>query len=191
MKCQQCDAQAVFHITELEGGAVREIHLCDDHARVYLNQAESGGGGETPKGGGLVGPLGVGQTAAELSQLDQRACPMCGITFFEFRNQGRLGCPHDYVEFERELEPLIANIHGATEHTGRRPSRLPVSPAGGTGQALPEDTAELTAAIGLRRSLKEAIAAERYEDAREHRDAIRALEERWLAPRRKAEDTPS
>ncbi|NBW87532.1 MAG: DNA helicase UvrBC, partial [Planctomycetia bacterium] len=48
---------------------------------------------------------------------------MCGITFFEFRNQGRLGCPHDYVHFDKELEPLIANIHGSTQHTGRRPER--------------------------------------------------------------------
>ena len=44
MKCQQCDKQAVFHITELEGGAVRELHLCEDHARVYLNQSEAAGG---------------------------------------------------------------------------------------------------------------------------------------------------
>jgi len=193
MKCQQCDNPAVFHITELEGGGVREIHLCEDHARNYLNQAESGGG-EGGKPGAMVGPLGVGQTAEELAELDQRACDMCGITFLEFRNQGRLGCPHDYVQFERELEPLIANIHGATAHTGRRPSRLPAA-AGAPGAAdeavlpeavLPEDTGELTAVIGRRVALKEAIAAERYEEAREHRDAIRATEERWLAPRRRA-----
>ena len=128
MKCQQCDKQAVFHITELEAGAVRELHLCEDHARTYLNQSEGGGGGASdeegkPKAGGLAGALDVGQTADELAILDQRACDHCGITFFEFRNQGRLGCPHDYVQFEKELEPLIANIHGMIEHTGR--------PAGG------------------------------------------------------------
>ena len=44
MKCQQCEKQAVFHITELETGSVRELHLCEDHARVYLNQAEGGAG---------------------------------------------------------------------------------------------------------------------------------------------------
>ena len=31
----------MFHITELETGDVRELHLCEDHARVYLNQAEA------------------------------------------------------------------------------------------------------------------------------------------------------
>lgn len=177
MKCQQCDKQAVFHITELETGAVRELHLCEDHARNYLNQAEGAAGAvDEPEGAGASGQLGVGQTADDLAALDQRACDMCGITFFEFRNQGRLGCPHDYVQFAQELEPLIANIHGATEHVGRRPSRSPqaADPAAGYG------TGELTGVIGLRREMKDAIACEDYERAKENRDAIRAIEDRWI-----------
>jgi protein arginine kinase activator len=105
---------------------------------------------------------------------------MCGITFFEFRNQGRLGCPHDYVQFAKELEPLIANIHGATEHTGRRPSRSATT----VEAAAASGTAELTGVIGLRREMKEAIACEDYEKAKENRDAIRAIEDRWIPPAR-------
>jgi protein arginine kinase activator len=172
MKCQQCDKQAVFHITELETGEVRELHLCEDHARAYLNQSEGGGSENEPSGGGLNGPLTVGQTADELAVLDKKACDMCGITFFEFRNLGRLGCPHDYAQFEKELEPLIANVHGATTHTGRRPDR------GSSG--LSESTAELTSLIGLRRAMQEAIACEDYELAKQIRDTIRGIEERWL-----------
>lgn len=172
MKCQQCDRPAVFHITELETGEVRELHLCEDHARAYLNQSESGGGPEEEIGGGLTGPLMVGQTADELAIIDKKACDMCDITFFEFRNQGRLGCPHDYAEFEKELEPLIANVHGATRHTGRRPER--------TGGLLPESTEELTSVIGLRRNMQEAIACEDYEQAQTIRDSIRGIEARWL-----------
>jgi protein arginine kinase activator len=174
MKCQQCDKQAVFHITELETGEVREIHLCEDHARGYLNQTE---GSEEPTAQPSGGALTVGQTADELALLDKKACDMCGITFFEFRNQGRLGCPHDYVHFEKELEPLIANIHGATQHVGRRPERP--QPADGS-EPLPEDTRDLTRVIGLRRGMQEAIACEDYEKAREDRDAIRETEDRWL-----------
>lgn len=176
MQCQQCEKQAVFHITELETGEVRELHLCEDHARLYLNQSEAAEGQEKPAGGGLTGPLTVGQTADELALLDKKACPMCGITFFEFRNQGRLGCPHDYVQFEKELEPLIANIHGGTQHTGRRPERPTVA----SGEPLPEGTDDLTRVIGLRRSMQEAIACEAYERAREDRDAIRGIEDRWI-----------
>jgi len=169
MKCQQCDKQAVFHITEIGAGEVSEIHLCEDHARAYLNQSEGGESATEP--GQPPGGLAVAQTADELAALDQKSCPMCGITFFEFRSQGRLGCPHDYVHFEKELEPLIANIHGATRHTGCRPGRT---------AGLPEGTEELTGVIGLRRRMKEAIDCEDYENARDLRDSIRAVEERWL-----------
>ena len=175
MKCQHCDRQAVFHITELETGEVRELHLCEEHARTYLNQSEAA---EAPPGkpGGMGTPLGVGQTAEELSVLDQKTCDMCGISFFEFRNQGRLGCPHDYVAFEKELEPLIANIHGAAEHVGRRPQRAAAIP-------MPADGTEgLTRVIGLRLEMKEAIAREDYEKAKESRDLIREIEETWLGP---------
>jgi protein arginine kinase activator len=180
MKCQQCDKQAVFHITELETGEVRELHLCEDHARTYLNQSEAAEGSDEDKpDGGPTGQLSVGQTADELALLDKKSCDMCGITFFEFRNQGRLGCPHDYVHFEKELEPLIANIHGATQHTGRRPAG-----------AAAEGTEELTSVIGLRRGMQESIACEDYEKAREDRDTIRGIEDRWLGGSRRDEGTP-
>ena len=74
--------------------------------------------------GALTQPMKVGHTAEELSRIDQRACPVCGITFYEFRHQGRLGCPHDYECFADELEPLLVNIHGETEHRGKRPRNL-------------------------------------------------------------------
>jgi protein-arginine kinase activator protein McsA len=146
----------------------------DEHLG-YFDEAE-----DAAAHGGAAGQLGVGQTAEELAALDQKACDMCGITFFEFRNQGRLGCPHDYVQFAKELEPLIANVHGATEHTGRRPSRSPETAA----SAAAEGTAELTSVIGLRREMKEAILCEDYEKAKENRDAIRAIEDRWIPPAR-------
>src|SRR5438552_3860131 len=75
-------------------------------------------------GGGMMQQMPVGQTAEELARLEQKACPICGITFYEFRNQGRLGCPHDYLCFEKELDPLILNIHGETAHAGKRPKRI-------------------------------------------------------------------
>jgi protein arginine kinase activator len=188
MKCQQCDNPAVFHITELEAGSVREVHLCEEHARTYLNQAEEEAGESAKtagKGGALSTPLGVGEIADDLAALDKRCCDMCGITFFEFRNQGRLGCPHDYVQFERELEPLIANIHGATEHTGRRPTRPGVGGEGTGG------TDALSAVIGLRRDMREAISREDYEAAKEARDAIRGLEEAWMPGARGGPPSPS
>ncbi len=165
MKCQQCDKQATFHITELTGGKPQELHLCEDHARQYLTASSHE---PTPRGqhGGGVWPSRwpIGQTAEELAQLDQQACPVCGITFYEFRSQGRLGCPHDYVCFQAQLEPLIMNIHGESEHVGKRPQR----PGGGSEKR--------TQLIRLRREMKEAIDEEHYERAVELRDEIQRIE---------------
>jgi protein arginine kinase activator len=165
MKCQRCEKPATFHITELVEETPQEIHLCEDHARGYLQQADES---ETPSptlAAMLAEQLKLGQTAQELARLDKQACPVCGITFYEFRQQGRLGCPHDYVSFEDELEPLITNIHGAREHTGKRPARA------GSG------TDRRTDLIRLRREMKDAVEAENYERASELRDAIQKFEQ--------------
>jgi protein arginine kinase activator len=164
MKCQKCDKPATFHITELTGGKPQELHLCEEHAREYLTESEPEAAGSTSLAGALAQQLAVGQTAEELARLDQQACPICGITFFEFRNQGRLGCPHDYVCFQKELDPLILNIHGEIEHVGKRPQRSP------------GNTDRQTELIRLRRELKEAVVGENYERASELRDEIRQIE---------------
>jgi protein arginine kinase activator len=168
MKCQQCDKQATFHITELTEGKPQEFHLCEEHARQYLTTSNT----ESATTGSMAAALAqqmaqqmvIGQTAEELAQLDQQACPICGITFYEFRSQGRLGCPHDYVCFQAQLEPLIMNVHGESEHVGKRPKRAPAS------------SAKRTELIRLRREMKEAVENENYERASELRDLIRRTE---------------
>ena len=172
MKCQKCEKPATFHITELAEGKPEELHLCEDHAREYLTSS----GSEPVSAGSMAAVLAqqmaqqmaVGQTAEELAELDQQACPVCGITFYEFRSQGRLGCPHDYVCFQPQLEPLILNIHGEAEHTGKSPQRCP------------EGGAERTQLIRLRREMKEAVDTEDYERASEIRDQIHKVEHQGL-----------
>jgi protein arginine kinase activator len=163
MKCQKCERPATFHITELTDGKPQELHLCEECARDYLTQSDTPDSAATGLAGALAQQLAVGQTAQELARLDQQACPVCGITFFEFRNKGRLGCPHDYVGFKKELEPLLLNIHGETQHVGRHPLRSA------------EDTDQFTQLIRLRREMKEAINAEDYERASKLRDDIKQI----------------
>lgn len=172
MKCQKCEKPATFHITELTGGKPQEVHLCEDHAREYLTQ-----GNESPASSKsmaaamaqqmaqqLAEQMAVGQTADELEKLDQQACPVCGITFYEFRSQGRLGCPNDYLCFKKQLEPLILNIHGESEHVGKSP------------KGAPGASHERTQLIRLRREMKNAITEEDYERASQLRDRIRNIE---------------
>jgi protein arginine kinase activator len=166
MKCKHCEKTATFHITELTGSEGPSVlHLCEDHARAYLAQGTSDSEPSTVLGGMLAKQLKMDQTAEQLAELDQKTCPMCGITFAEFRQSGRLGCPYDYVYFKEDLEPLLVNIHGETTHRGIRPSK---------SSGSPDHQHRL---IQLRRDMKAAIDREDYEDAGRIRDQIRQLEQ--------------
>src|SRR5438270_13778513 len=118
MKCQKCTKAATLHITEvLSEEQYEELHLCEECAQKYLYQPQ------TTKPSGKAGP---GGQESEESGLPNRECSYCGIKFVEFRNTGRLGCPHDYDEFREELLPLLENIHGdPAKHLGKTPRRLP------------------------------------------------------------------
>ncbi len=145
-----------------------EIHLCEEHAKMYLSQEEAiteDGSFSSGVAEAFSEQLPIGQAAEDLARLDQRECPVCGITFYEFRSRGRLGCPNDYDFFFEELEPLLVNIHGETEHKGKIPERAPNA------------IEKLNELIRLRREIQDAIQAEEYEHASKLRDAIRIIEE--------------
>lgn len=178
MKCQHCEKPATFHITELtEPSGPVMLHLCEEHARVYLSQ-ESPDTTTNALAGMLAKQLKLEQTAEQLAKLDKKTCPVCGITFAEFRQAGRLGCAYDYVCFQEDLEPLLTNIHGSKTHRGKRPTR-------NTGS--PDMQHEL---IQLRREMQEAIAKEEYERAGELRDRIQTIENEAEADDEQVTDQP-
>ena len=122
MKCQKCEKPATFHITDLTGDELLALHLCPDCAKHYLQAEEPQV--EAPVVSGMIQKqLKLEKTAEDLKELDSRECPICGISFYEFRQAGRLGCPHDYVFFGKELEPLLINVHGDSKHVGKHPKR--------------------------------------------------------------------
>jgi protein arginine kinase activator len=158
MKCQKCPKAATLHITEIVAeDQVEELHLCEDCAHKYLYEPNQ----KQPKGAAAGSEEGDEAGAGLMS----RECPVCGMKFIDFRNTGRLGCPHDYDEFKEELTPLLENIHGETRHCGKTPRRLPQ-----TRQTQSE-------LVQLRRQLVQAINKEAYEEAAQLRDKIRRLEE--------------
>lgn len=165
MKCHRCQREATFHITELTGSEPVELHLCPQHAQEYLNPASGGLMTAASVAAAIAQKMGLSQTAQELEQLDQQTCPVCGISFHEFRSRGRLGCPHDYIAFESQLDPLILNIHGESTHVGKVPQRSA------------KGSEKRTQLIRLRREMTEAVAEEDYERAGRLRDEIRRIEE--------------
>ena len=158
MKCQKCTKAAALHITEIVSeDQVEELHLCEECAQKYLYEPQKASSAKPA-------PSGQAEEADEPAVLN-RECEVCGIKFVEFRNTGRLGCPHDYQVFREELTPLLENIHGETRHNGKTPRRLPQSK---------QTQSEL---IQLRKQLLQAVNKEAYEEAARLRDRIRRLEE--------------
>jgi protein arginine kinase activator len=174
MKCQFCEKPATFHITELtEPAGPQVMHLCEEHAKGFLHKEASLP--VTAIASALAKQL--GQSGDDLEELDQKECPVCGISFFEFRNSGRLGCPYDYTHFESDLRPLLVNVHDKTEHVGKKPTR-----SAGTADSLAK-------MIGLRREMEEAIEREDYERASEIRDEIKAMEDPIAHPPTESDTT--
>ena len=158
MKCQKCTKAATLHITEvISDDQFEELHLCEECANKYLYEPQ--------QKGAKAGESGSPDEGDEAGAIGQRECPLCGIKFVEFRNSGRLGCPHDYQEFREELAPLLENIHGETRHCGKTPRRMPQNR---------QTQSEL---IQLRKQLQQAVNKEAYEEAARLRDRIRKLEE--------------
>ena len=164
MKCQKCAKPATFHITDIERGKPKEFHFCDEHARQHLSPANEAG--DKAEISSLAEKLSQGglESARDSASAEKQVCPLCQMSFQEFRNTGRLGCPYDYEVFRDELMPLLENIHEETRHTGKFPRRAP------------RDPVRQTELIQLRNEQKRAIAAEDYETAARIRDKIKAIE---------------
>ena len=161
-KCSRCSKPSTLHITELRDGTVQELHLCESCAQQYLSGADSDD--MSDEVGSFAEKLADIVSDEDLDELNQLTCPNCGITFREFRSQGRLGCPHDYIAFKSELMPLLENIHGETQHTGKIPKRAP------------DDSQQQYRLIKLRQELRTAVEEEAYEDAARLRDEIQTFE---------------
>ena len=158
MLCQRCQKQqATIHLTEILNNEKRERHLCEDCAReegvaikAQINLQDI-----------LSGMLEAHESTGRDANL---CCPDCGITYAEFRSQGRLGCPHDYEVFAEPLAEVLQKVHGATEHVGKLPQR-----AGSDSRGQRE-------LMQLRRQLQNAVDAEHYEEAARIRDLIHEKE---------------
>jgi protein arginine kinase activator len=160
-RCDECDAVASVRAVIIINGDKRVVRLCDGCAAKTQFLIDAHGG---------ISPLLIEQLTAastdSLGALAKADCPDCGTKFMDFRNKGRLGCPNDYVVFRGGLLPLMARVHRAVRHVGKRPRR---------NESGLESSGEIRK---LRRAVREAISAERYEEAARLRDEIKSKEDR-------------
>jgi protein arginine kinase activator len=164
MQCQICKKEdATIHLTEIADGVRTEIHVCERCAAEQDIAVKS----HIPINELLSSLLAVQPTDDELSGPSEQTlvCPNCGFTLDQFRKEGVLGCPHDYVVFEKSLQPLVEKAHnGKTAHCGKAPSKTP------------QDTRKQMKLLKLRQRLETAVRSEDYELAAKLRDEINQSE---------------
>ena len=169
MKCQKCNKEATVHVTDLVGGKPIQYHLCEEHAKEFLQNTQAVLPGEANMASALATHLAqkmaFSKANSEFLESDQEMCPFCGIHFSEFRSTSLFGCPEDYRTFAKQLKPLLMNIHGETHHTGKAPKR--------SGEA---ESRRLARRIQLYYEMEKAVAEEKYEQAKELRDQILKME---------------
>jgi protein arginine kinase activator len=152
----------VVHLTQVVNNEMTTLHLCEQCA------AEKGLQPAPPTGNlpltDFLAKMGADATQLEEGQEGQ-TCGFCGLSGADFKEVGRLGCPHCYTTFEGHLKGLLRKIHGSTHHVGK--VYLPPDPS------ITEREKRLE---GLRRKLNHAIETEDFERAAELRDEIRTCE---------------
>lgn len=158
--CDDCGAEnPVVHLTQVVNNQMTMLHLCETCA------AKKGLGTDP----GPISPLTafisqMGDQPARPSAMQER-CQFCGLTYADFKEVGRLGCPECWTTFRGPLEKLIRRVHSTTVHAGK--VYLPPNPTSDEkGRRLE----------GLRNRLDRAVESEDFERAAKLRDEIRTLE---------------
>jgi len=161
--CDACRKRpARLRYTEIKDNRKTEMNLCEDcAAEKGLGLSPTPGEGEMTASDILAGMV---EENVESEESGTLVCPECSLTYAEFKQTGRLGCPGCYESFRVVLEPLLRKIHGSTRHTGKGPR--------GSGRA----TEGRMVLREKRSALRMAIEREDYEAAARLRDECQELE---------------
>lgn len=166
MLCEHChENEAKITYTIVEGNDMRQKHVCPSCFQDFL--AKQFPASQIP-------PIDIQPMIQELLSLFQgkdaegegdRSCPVCGRSLKEFRKTGMFGCDSCYDTFAEELKALLLRMQGAERHEGTMP------------EAFRKDREASEKEQALQSRLDLAVAEERYEDAAQLRDEIKAIKD--------------
>ncbi len=169
MLCERCKYnEATVHLTEIIKEVKSEVHLCESCAGdIGLNAKLANFSLSVPE---MLSFLNVSEVD---ENAPQKYCISCGMTIMDYKKVGKLGCVDCYVHLLEPLRAIIAGYHGDSFHIGKHPRytseiKKPVP----MDVTLKEDDS----IPYLKKILESAVLDEKYEEAAEIRDRIRALE---------------
>ncbi len=163
MNCEKCfNKPATVHVQHNINGEMQQLHLCaecaaqQDMALPNFNNLMQGFidsflSQHTP-------PASRTQPETELL-----TCPVCQLSYPQFKSSGRLGCAQCYEIFAQELAGIFKNVQAGNTHQGKVP------------QKAGEDILQKRRLEDLKQQMQQAIAREAFEEAAGLRDEIRSL----------------
>jgi protein arginine kinase activator len=176
MICQSCGKhQAVTQIKTNINGVVTEYNLCPECAKKMGYQTTSDFYNPFLNLNSLLGSF-FGKDTIPSQPVER--CPVCGASFYDLSQSGKVGCAECYKIFRDQLLPSVQRMHGNTCHSGKTPTgmAMQVMPEANltvTKEAPKEETAEEKEIRALQEKLEAAIAAQNFEEAAVLRDQIK------------------
>ncbi|MBE1553149.1 UvrB/UvrC motif-containing protein [Sporosarcina limicola] len=172
MNCENCNKQpATVIITQESVGETAERHLCEKCAfqtqtfHFDLNQEPLSIQQFLSHWFGGADPFFTQQQTRE-NPLQGPECPSCGLTFQKFLDIGKFGCAACYEAFRDKLPHVLRKLHnGHSIHVGK----IPVS--------FNELYAVKKKIEEIRIKMKDAVEAERFEEAAALRDEVNILKQ--------------
>ena len=164
MLCDKCkEKEATIHITKYVDGEKSEVYLCEQCAKETGHIDDNDVFSFKNLIAGILNP---NVEDYEGKSKEGLKCDNCGLTYEEFRREGRVGCPECYNTFEDKLRPLIKRIQGSEKHVGKIPKDKDKY------LRVKRDIQE------LKEEMEKVVADENFERAAEIRDEIYALEQK-------------
>lgn len=159
MLCNECGKnEATVHVTQIVNGKKTEKHLCDSCAKSNDEDLNLNFSLEN-----LFSSM-LNSNFGKSSYMQDSECPVCKMTYEQFREAGKFGCGSCIKTFKQKLMPAVKNIQGYDNHKGKVPKRT------GGSFKLQKDIER------LKEELKFAVIQEDYEAAAKLRDKIREIE---------------
>lgn len=185
MLCQKCNKnEANVKYTEIINGEKKEMMLCEECShKLGLDNINFNMPIDFSSffGGLLEDEYNSPEFMPLFQQVKELKCDNCNMTYDEFINQGKFGCPECYDVFSSKIDTILKRLHGSSEYVGRKALGANNNNENSiekknTKVSKKEKTSDKESKINeLQKELKKAISEERYEDAAKIRDEIAKL----------------
>lgn len=157
MKCESCKKNdATVRYTEVVNKKIIKMNLCEECAK--------------KKGVSVQASFTIADLMSGLTEIGthaeedlKRVCPGCGLSYLDFRKNGRMGCDRCYKAFEKGLRGLLETIHRSSSHVGKVPAHAR------------QEVEQLQTLRELEAKLCTAVEREEFEKAAGIRDRILTL----------------